>query len=94
MLKQHLIENHGFESYFLAWDDENQHCSLRFRESFTRQYHLRIYNDGEIRGHYEYTPESYPIAHFKEIDMEDRRGHFLEILNDWLEKSSKPSDYF
>jgi len=84
MLMRHLIDNHGFESYFLAWDDEDQYCSLRFRESLTRQYHLRIYNDGEIRGHYEYTPESYPIAHLREIDMEDRREKFMQLLKNWV----------
>ena len=84
-LKRYLEETHGFESRFLAWTDDDQVHSLRFKESFIRQYHVRIYIDGEVRGHYEYTPEGYPIAHLKEIGMENRQEDFLEILDGWLE---------
>ena len=76
---EHLIEK-GFGNHFVAWRDDDELVSLRHTDDFEYQYHLRIYEDGEIRGHFEYTPECYPILHIKEIGMEDRREHFLSIL--------------
>jgi hypothetical protein len=79
----HLVQ-HGYGNHFVAWEDEGQIVSLRHVENFKYQYHLRIYNDGEIRGHYEYTPEYRPIAHTREIGMESRRDDFLKILEGWI----------
>lgn len=76
---KHLIGN-GYGNHFVAWQDEDEVISLRKADCFEYQYHVRIYEDGEIRGHYEYTPECYPILHMKEIGMEPRREHFLELL--------------
>jgi hypothetical protein len=61
-LVEHLIKE-GYGNHFLAWRDDGQEISLRLLENFTYQYHLRIFADGEIRGHYEVTPESHPIRH-------------------------------
>src|SRR6185437_14085319 len=53
----------GFGNNFIAHRDEGQVLSLRRLEDFEWQYHLRIFKDGEVRGHYEYTPEAHPIKH-------------------------------
>jgi hypothetical protein len=70
----------GYGNHFIAWNDDGQVVSLRHVESFERQYHIRIFEDGEVRGHYEYTPEARPILHVKEIGMEPRFDEFLELL--------------
>jgi hypothetical protein len=77
----HLVER-GFGNHFIAWKDEGEVVSLRRPDGFARQYHIRIFNDGQIRGHYEYTPECRPILHFKAIDQQDRRQEFLELLGE------------
>ncbi len=70
----------GYGNHFVAWEDEGQIISLRYVDSFEYQYHVRIFADGEVRGHYEYTPECYPIKHIKEVGQEDRRAEILRHL--------------
>ena len=72
----------GFGNHFVAWEDRGQLVSLRLVDDFKYQYHLRVFEDGEVRGHYEYTPECHPIAHLKGDDFEPRREKFLEFLGD------------
>ncbi len=89
--KQELIEHlarNGFSNHFVAWVDADESVSLRKCDGFHSQYHLRIFNDGEVRGHYERTPEAYPFAHFLERMMEARREEFLEILEEWIDISA------
>jgi hypothetical protein len=74
----------GYFNHFIAWEDDGQIISLRKLENFEWQYHLRVFKDGEVRGHYEYTPESHPKLHLKEIGMEERREVFLNNLGDWI----------
>lgn len=63
-LKKHLSSKWGFGNHFVAWEDTNQVLSWRKLTTFKEQYHIRVYSDGEIRGHFEYTPEAAPIRHF------------------------------
>src|SRR3989344_2482418 len=56
-LKQHLHSKWGFGNHFVAWGDDDQVLSWRKLMDFNHQYHLRVFKDGEIRGHFEYTPE-------------------------------------
>jgi len=78
------LEAKGFANHFIAWKDDDQIVSLRKLESFERQYHLRIFKDGEVRGHYEYTPEAHPAWHSKEVGFEERREEFLQFVSDWV----------
>ena len=76
----------GFDNHFIAWVDEGEVIGLRRRENFTYQYHLRVFIDGEIRGHYEFTPESHPFKHFVNDGMEKRRDEFFSFLKEWVVK--------
>lgn len=80
-LVQYLLEN-GYANHFIAWKDEGEIVSFRRVVGFEWQYHIRIFEDGEVRGHYEYTPECYPIRHMREIGWEARSNHFLDLLGD------------
>jgi hypothetical protein len=51
---------------------------------FKHQYHLRVFKDGEVRGHYEYTPECHPIWHLQKVGQEPRREELLGFLGDWI----------
>lgn len=77
----HLIEQ-GYGNHFVAWKDSGEIVSLRYVENFSHQYHLRIFEDGEIRGHYEHTPECHPLKHLKEVGQESRHEHFLMVLGE------------
>jgi len=79
----HLIDL-GYAYHRVAWLDDGEVVSLRYVENFIFQYHVRIFEDGEVRGHYEYTPECYPFLHLLEIGHEDRREEFLEIFGDHI----------
>ena len=89
-LKRHLHSKWGFGNHFIAWGDEGQVLSWRKLADFKDQYHLRVFSDGEIRGHYEYTPESHPIAHFDEKDETFRKKEFLKFLGDFVTSESHP----
>src|SRR5579883_1148331 len=39
------LEQFGFKNHFFAWDDPGQVHSLRLRDNFKYQYHLRIFHD-------------------------------------------------
>jgi len=78
-----LVE-HGFGNHFIAWREENELVSLRKAVGFKYQYHVRIFTDGEVRCHYEYTPECHPILHIREIGVEDRTEEFKTLIQDWI----------
>lgn len=90
----YLIEN-GYGYHRVAWEDDGEVVSLRLVRDFERQYHVRIFEDREIRGHYEYTPECYPIAHLWDIGREERKEEFLQLVGDRIipHKSDDRSDY-
>ncbi|NNM84050.1 hypothetical protein HKL94_02430 [Candidatus Parcubacteria bacterium] len=79
-LKKHLSEKWHFGNHFVAWKDDDQVLSWRRLESFEKQWHLRVYADGEIRGHYENTPEANPLQHMREDGEIDRTEEFRTFL--------------
>lgn len=80
-LKNYLSTHWQFGNHFIAWQDEGQVLSWRRLDGFEKQYHLRVFCDGEIRGHYEYTPEAHPILHFREKGEESRKEDFVKFLD-------------
>ena len=72
----------GFEPQSIAWSDHEETLGLRKIEAhdIRFQYHVRLFIDGEIRGHYEYTPEYAPFKHFYEIGFKDSS----ELLKVWF----------
>ncbi|MEK7081108.1 MAG: hypothetical protein AAB902_01850, partial [Patescibacteria group bacterium] len=83
-LKNHLHGEWGFGNHFIAWVDEDQVLSWRKLTDFQDQYHLRVFSDGEIRGHFEFTPEAHPIEHFNEKGEKECRKDFLKFLGDFV----------
>lgn len=85
-----FLVSKGYGNSFAALRDRGEVVSLRQTPTFKHQYHIRIFNDGEVRAHYEYTVECHPFLHDKEVGFEDRRDEFLALLQDRiipLEKS-------
>ncbi|MEI6580982.1 MAG: hypothetical protein WCO07_02295 [bacterium] len=90
-LKKHLDEKWNFGNNLVAWVDKGQVLGWRKLVDFHHQYHLRVFEDGEIRGHFEYTPEARPIAHFREKGEEERREDFLKFLGNFVLQEKRVS---
>lgn len=82
-LVKHLVAN-GYHLHPVAWNDPGELVSMRRVVGFDWQYHLRIFEDGEVRGHYELTPESYPFKHLKTEKQEDRYDEFAALLEGFI----------
>jgi len=83
-LEKHLHNEWGFGNHFVAWKDNGQVLSWRKLENFDDQYHIRVFRDGEIRGHYEYTPEYRPLEHFVEVNEQERADEFKKFLGNYV----------
>ena len=85
---QYLVER-NIRNHFVALRDDDEVASLRRVVDFEHQYHLRIFKNGEVRGHFEYTPESHPKWHMEKVGQMARRADFLEMLGDWIVPASE-----
>jgi len=74
----------GFGNHFIAWRDTDELVSLRRTVDFKHQYHIRIFKDGEVRGHFEFTPEYHPVLHLVRIGFEEKTAEFKTLVQDWL----------
>ena len=90
-LKKHLHEKWGFGNHFIAWIDEDQVLSWRKLTDFQDQYHLRVYKDGEICGHFEFTPEAHPLEHMEEVGEKNTKADFLKFLGEFVTKKKHTS---
>ena len=83
-LKKHLHTQWGFGNHFVAWTDDGQVLSWRKLIDFQHQYHLRVFKNGEIRGHFELTPEAHPIDHFEEKGETENKADFFKFLGNFV----------
>lgn len=79
-----FLVSQGFGNHFVAWKDSDELVSLRRVADFRHQYHIRIFKDGEVRCHFEYTPEYRPVRHLVRVGFEDRTPEFKTIVRDWV----------
>lgn len=82
-------QRNGFFPNRIAYTDPGQCYSLRRLDEMDPrfQYHLRIFRDGEVRGHFEYTPEDRPIAHMREDVFEARTENFAAWLRETVDST-------
>ncbi len=80
------LHKKGYSKAYMAWKDLGEIYSFRKIVHKKFQYHIRIFKDGEIRGHYEYTPEKNPIGHLWEIVFTNPKEYFEHLLHSFLEK--------
>ncbi len=84
-VKDYLLKR-GFEINIFAWTDLGQVYSLAKPDRKIYHYHLRIFNDGEVRGHYEYNGMERPIKHVLELFLAPRSNYFKKLLKKYLIK--------
>lgn len=74
----------GFELHPIAYPDPGQVLSMRRLHDThpDQQFHLRVFEDGEVKGHLEYTPEDRPLAHMDETLFEEHNSEFRAWLGE------------
>ena len=78
------LQAQGFENCILSWKDTDEILNVRKVDSSNYQYHLRVYDNGEVRAHYEYSSEGSPFGHIFNAQFIDQREYFQELLHDYL----------
>lgn len=89
-LKKFLKDN-DFNYIYISWVDPDEVINMRKVVNTTKQYHVRLFSDGEIRGHYEFTPESHPIKHLLEKGMTEGFDYLKPLLKTMIDPS--PADH-
>lgn len=82
-LGMYLVDR-GYGNHFIALRDQDELYGLRYSPTFEHQYHIRVFKDGEVRAHFEYTTESHPLLHDKAIGTQERREEFLTLLDGYI----------
>lgn len=86
-----LLKSKGFYMHRAAYADPGQVVSMRKLddENPKRQYHIRIFSDSEVRGHYEWTPEDNFIAHMNETVRDERHDDFMRFVGSLIVPTSR-----
>ncbi len=70
----------GFSDDYLAWIDPDETLNMRKLVDQVYQYHVRVFNDGEVRGHREFSTESHPMKHVFERGMTPGTEYLTPLL--------------
>lgn len=81
---QQRLASLAFEGESCAWVDDGQLLSMRRREN-DFQYHIRLFDDGEVRAHYELAVDCHPLSHLIEKVFEPRTKEVRKFFGDLLE---------
>lgn len=82
----------GFSNDYLGWIDPDEVLNMRKVVHTMFQYHVRLFKDGEVRGHYEYTPESQPFKHLYDVGMKDGSSYLKPLLSPLVGARGVPTD--
>lgn len=80
-----FLKSKGYEDGVLAWRDPSEVLGMRKLENKVFQYHVRVFDDGEVRCHYEYSPEGNPWGHVREKCFEPRSTYFRKLLSRFIQ---------
>ncbi len=89
-LKKHL-STAGFDNDYLAWIDPDEILNMRKVVNGDYQYHVRLFIDGEVRAHYEFTPESHPFKHLYDVGLTDGADYLKPLLANLVQELPEPS---
>lgn len=82
-LKFYLHTEWGFGDHFVSFNDKGEVLNWRKLLEGEKQYHVRVYKDGEIRGHLEYMPEYRPMDHLEARGETEAKEEFLKFLGEY-----------
>lgn len=84
--KEYLISI-NFERARLAFKEEGEVLNMRRVDGLKFQWHLRVFEDWEVRAHYEPAPENSPIKHLKDVfkhKFKDDKDFLKSLLGDYI----------
>ena len=83
--RNHLFSLH-FEKSRLAFKEPGEVLNVRLVDGLRFQWHVRVFEDGEVRGHYELSPEAHPFKHLKEAYKKeiDDKNFLLSLFGGYL----------
>lgn len=81
-----MLSGKGYTKSILAWKDTGEILNMRLLDKEKFQYHIRLFSDGQIRAHHEFSPEANPWAHIKAKRFERENSYFENLLVDYLVK--------
>lgn len=79
------LEKLWFQEYAVAWIDIWEVLGMRKNDWFEYQYHIRLFNDGEVRWHYELTPEYARFRHFFDFYKIEKKSDFIGMIGHLLQ---------
>lgn len=89
-----LLNKNGFSHDYIAWVDPGEVLNMRKVVDIIFQYHVRLFNDGEVRAHHEYTGESHCFKHLFEKGMTKGEDYLYPLLKDVLDETISPEAKF
>ncbi len=89
-----LLQGAGFEHDYIAWVDPEEVLSMRKQVDVIYQYHVRLFLDGEVRGHHEFGAESHPFKHLYDVGMTDGAPYLKPLLSSLVEELPSPEISF
>ncbi|HBU07458.1 MAG TPA: hypothetical protein DEB09_05255 [Candidatus Magasanikbacteria bacterium] len=81
---EEYLKQSKFKINKVAWVDDEEILSVRRMDGFEHQYHIRLFADNEIRGHYELSPEYSPLGHLHDVGTIPTTEDFKKFLGDYL----------
>jgi len=85
-----LLAAAGFSNDYIAWIDPDEVVNMRKVVNVEYQYHVRLFNDGEIKGHHEFAAEAHPFKHLYDVGMESGEDYLKPLLAPLLESAPLP----
>jgi len=82
-LRTYLHREWGFGGNFKTSIHKDEVLNWRKLISKDEQYHLFLFNDGEFRGNFEYTPEARSLNNFFKLGKVDKNEDFRKFLGDF-----------
>lgn len=82
-----LLHDNGFSHDYIAWVDPGEVLNMRKVIDVIYQYHVRLFSDGEIRAHHEYTGESHPFKHLFEKGFTKGDDYLQPLLQNIIDNS-------
>ncbi|MDP3985881.1 MAG: hypothetical protein U1C53_01350 [Candidatus Veblenbacteria bacterium] len=82
----------GFTNDYLAWVDPDEILNMRKVVDVIYQYHVRLFVDGEVRGHHEFAAESHPFKHLHDIGLTDGSPYLTPLLAGMVDELPAPEE--
>ena len=84
------LEAEGFANDYVAWVDPDEILNMRKVVDGIYQYHVRLFVDGEVRAHHEFTAESHPFRHLYDIGLSDGSVYLKPLLTELVAELLEP----